>query len=196
MDSHPTSRSLLQRVRDPADSQSWRRLTDLYAPLIRRWVRDNVVQPADADDVVQEVLATLVRELPRFEHSNRPGAFRTWLRGVTVNRLREHWKSRRSGIQGIGGEAAIERLNQLEDSESPLARVWDEEHDRYVVQTLLGSIRLEFQSASWHAFEQTVREGRPAAVVAAELGLTPNAVLIAKSRVLKRLRQVAGDLIS
>ena len=190
-----TSQSLLERARNSSDAASWRRLTDLYSPLIRRWIRANVDQPADADDLVQEVLATLVRELPRFEHNQRPGAFRAWLRSVTVNRLREYWKSRRGGLQAAGGEGALARLLQLEEPESPLARAWDDEHDRHVAQALLDSIRLEFQSATWVAFEQTAREGRPVAEVAAELRLTPNAVMIAKSRVLKRLRQVAGDLI-
>jgi RNA polymerase sigma-70 factor, ECF subfamily len=191
----PTSRSLLQRARDPADSASWRRLTDLYTPLIRRWVRANLAQPADADDLVQEVLTTLVRELPRFEHNQRPGAFRAWLRSITLNRLREQWNSRRGDRQGTGDDAMTERLNQLEDPESPLARAWDEEHDRHVAQTLLESIRLEFQPATWLAFQQTVCEGRLAADVAAELGISVNAVLIGKSRVLKRLRQNAGDLL-
>lgn len=190
-----TSRSLLQRARDPADSGAWRRLTDLYTPLIRRWVKANVAQSADADDVVQEVLGVLVRDLRRFEHNNRPGAFRAWLRSITVNRLREHWKARRDDRQGAGGNEVLERLQQLEDPGSPLTRAWDEEHDRHVAQTLLDTIRLEFQSSTWTAFEQTVWEGRPAGEVAAELGITPNAVMIAKSRVLRRLRQVAGELI-
>src|SRR5262245_49807587 len=81
-----TSHSLLERARDPTDAASWRRLTDLYTPLIRRWARTYVAQAADADDVVQDVLAVLVRELPHFEHSDNPGAFRAWLRSITVNR--------------------------------------------------------------------------------------------------------------
>ena len=187
-----TSHSLLERARDPTDAASWRRLTDLYTPLIRRWARTYVAQAADADDVVQDVLAVLVRELPHFEHSDNPGAFRAWLRSITVNRLRAAWRSRRPAA---GGEAVSEQLLQLEDPSSPLSRAWDEEHDRHVVTTLLDSIRLEFQPATWRAFEATVRDGRPAAEVAVELGLSVNAVLIAKSRVLKRLRQKSEGLV-
>src|SRR5947209_11097230 len=113
-----TSQSLLKRARDPADAASWRRLTDIYTPLIRRGVRPYVAQPADVDDVVQEVLTTLVRELPRFEHNGRPGAFRAWLRAITVNRIRTYWQSRRAP-QGAGGDAVLEQLNQLEDPDSP-----------------------------------------------------------------------------
>jgi RNA polymerase sigma-70 factor (ECF subfamily) len=164
----------------------------MYTPLIRRWVRPYTAQPADADDVVQEVLAILVRDLPEFEHNRRPGAFRAWLRGLAVNRLRAHWRAR---LPAAGGEAIHDRLCQLEDPASPLAAAWDREHDRHVAEALLASICLEFQPATWHAFEATVRDGRPTSEVAAELGLSVNAVLIAKSRILKRLRQVSGGLI-
>lgn len=194
MAASPTSQSLLQRARDPSDAASWRRLVDLYTPLIRRSVRSYVAQPADADDVVQEVLTALVLELPRFEHNGRPGAFRAWLRAIAVNRLRTYWQSRR-GPQGAGGDAVLDQLHQLEDPESPLSRAWDEEHDRHVIRCLLDLIRLEFQPATWHAFEQTAREGWPAAEVAAEQGTSVNAVLIAKSRVLMRLREKVGELV-
>jgi RNA polymerase sigma-70 factor (ECF subfamily) len=84
----PTSKSLLARASDGSDQEAWRRLMELYQPLIGRWVRPHVAQRADAEDVVQEVLTALVRELPRFEHNQRPGAFRAWLRTITVHRLR------------------------------------------------------------------------------------------------------------
>src|SRR5262245_19581645 len=89
-----TSYSLLERARDPGDAASWRKLTDLYSPLIRRWARAYVTQLADADAVVQDVLAVLVREQPRFEHSHNPGAFRAWLRSIMINRLRATWHCR------------------------------------------------------------------------------------------------------
>lgn len=192
MPSPLTSHSLLDRARHGRDSDSWRRLTDLYTPLIRRWVRPHVTQAADADDVVQDVLTVLVRALSHFEHNQRPGAFRTWLRGLTVNRLRVYWRTRQPAV---GGDSHAAILRELEDPGSTLGRAWDEEHDRHVAATLLESIRLEFQPATWRAFEATVREARPPAEVAAELGLSPNAVLIAKSRVLKKLRDRAGALI-
>ena len=191
----PTSKSLLAKARDRSDQSAWRRLTQLYAPLVERWVRPHVAQRADAEDVVQEVLTTLVRELPRFDHNERPGAFRAWLRGITVHRLRAYWDKRDARPATTGHPQVSEALAQLEDPNSPLSRSWDEEHDRYVTRSLLAAIRLEFQPATWRAFERQVCDGRPAADVAAELGLSANAVLIAKSRVLKRLREKASGLV-
>lgn len=189
-----TSHSLLERARDPADASSWRKLLDLYTPLIRRWARPLMYQPDDLDDLVQEVFATLVRELPRFHHNRRIGAFRSWLRTITVHRLRVAWQ-KQAEARGAGALAPPAQLEQLEDPRSPLSLAWDEEHDRHVVQVLLQSIRLEFQTDTWRAFEATVCNGISTDEVAAELGLTPNAVLIAKSRVLKRLRQKAKGLV-
>jgi RNA polymerase sigma-70 factor (ECF subfamily) len=192
MPAPPTSHSLLDRARRSGDDASWRKLTELYSPLIRRWIRPYVAQSADGDDILQDVLTMLVRELPGFEHNGRTGAFRAWLKMLAVNRLRVHWRSRAP----VGGrEELLHALHQLEDPSSALSRRWDEEHDRYVAQTLLESIRLEFRPATWRAFVGTVREGRSTAAVADELGLSENAVLIAKSRVLNRLRQMARGLI-
>jgi RNA polymerase sigma-70 factor (ECF subfamily) len=195
MASPATSKSLLDRARDLGDAASWRRLIDLYTPLIQRWVRPYVAQPADADDVIQEVLVALARDLAGFRHTQAPGAFRAWLRAIAVNRLREYWRSRHGRPQAAGGDGIVETLEQLKDPHSPLSRSWDLEHDRHVVNSLLESIRLEFEPASWQAFEGVVRQGRAAGEVGAELGISVNAVLIAKSRILKRLRQKAQELV-
>jgi RNA polymerase sigma-70 factor (ECF subfamily) len=190
----PTSKSLLAKARDRSDQAAWHRLTQLYSPLIEKWVGPHVGQRADAEDVVQEVLTTMVRELPRFDHNQRPGAFRAWLRLITVHRLRAYWE-RESRPPPKGDRDQAEFLAQLADPTSALSRAWDDEHDRHVTRTLLESIRLEFQPATWRAFERQVQHGQSAAKVAEELGLSVNAVLIAKSRVLKRLRGKAAGLV-
>ncbi len=108
----PTSKSLLAKARDRSDQAAWRRLTELYEPLVERWVRPHVAQRADAEDVVQEVLTTLVRELPGFDHNQRPGAFRAWLRTITVHRLRTYWEKRDARPAAAGGQAHGEALAQ------------------------------------------------------------------------------------
>jgi RNA polymerase sigma-70 factor (ECF subfamily) len=187
--------SLLERLRLRPDSASWRRLVDLYTPLIRTWLRRHALQDPDADDLTQEVLGVLVRELPNFRHDLRRGAFRRWLRTVTVNRLRVFWRSQR-GHPLAGHSADLGHvLDQLADPDSGLSRLWEREHDLHVARRLLELLEPEFEPATWRAFRLLVLEGRPTAEVAAELGLSPNAVRIAKSRVLRRFRQEADGLI-
>jgi RNA polymerase sigma-70 factor, ECF subfamily len=191
-----TSASLLERLQQSPDQEAWRRLVEMYTPLIHGWLRRHAdLQANDADDLTQEVLASLVRRLPRFRHNHRPGAFRAWLRTVTVNCLRDFWRRRRGRPWAAAGGDPARLLAELEDSSSGLSRVWDEEHDRHVAGALLERVRGEFTPTTWEAFRQLALEGRSAAEVAAALGLTPNAVLIAKSRVLRRLREEGRGLI-
>ena len=85
-------------------------------------------------------------------------------------------------------------LEQMADPDSDLARQWDREHDEHVVQKLLAAVKSDFNATTWEAFRRLALEGLPAARVAEELGMPENAVLLAKSRVIRRLRREAGGL--
>jgi RNA polymerase sigma-70 factor (ECF subfamily) len=189
-----TSASLLQRLRQHGDEASWKRLVALYTPLLQGWFRRELVPPADVDDLVQEVLAVLVRELPTFEYDPNRGSFRGWLRTVAVNRLRVFWRSRRARPLATGDSDLARRLEELEDPHSALSRLWDREHDRHVARRLLELIEGEFEPTTWQAFRRLALDGAPATAVAAELDLSLNAVYLAKYRVLKRLQQEIGGL--
>lgn len=190
-----TSATLLARLRDRADTEAWRRLLDLYTPLLSGWLRRHALQASDADDLVQEVLAAVVRELPHFKHSGRVGAFRHWLRTILVNRLREFWRANRIRPAAAGGSDFAQMLDQLADPDSGLSQLWDQEHDQHVARRLLAMIEPQFAPSTWQAFRRVVLDGARPDAVAAELGLSVNAVFIAKSRVLQRLRQEASELL-
>src|SRR5262249_23222842 len=147
------------------------------------------------DDVVQEVLLTVSRELPKFEHSGRPGAFRHWLRTVLVHRMQQHWRSQARQPLAIGTSSFLDNLNQLEDDSSVASRLWNAEHDRHVVAQLLEQVRPRFQPQTWEAFRRQLLDGQPADVVAAEMGLPIQAVYVARSRVLSALRREAEGLV-
>ena len=108
-----------------------------------------------------------------------------------MHRLRGIWR----GKQSSPAQAIAEELDQLEEPASEVARMWDKEHDEFVLRRLLETIEPEFSPATWHAFQRQTVDGLTASQAAAELGVTANAVLIAKSRVLRRLRQEASGLI-
>jgi len=190
-----TSLSLLQRLQVEPDDAAWNRLVGLYTPLLRQWLRQQFLLDADADDLVQEVLAVLVRELPQFDHNGRPGAFRRWLRTILVHRLQAFWRARQNRAQATGASDMAERLAQLEDPSSGLSQLWDREHDRHVVARLLEQIEPQIAPTTWQAFRRVVVEGKNEEAVAKELGVSVNAVFIAKSRVLARLRQEAKGLV-
>jgi RNA polymerase sigma-70 factor (ECF subfamily) len=185
--------SLLDRLQRRPDAQSWRRLLEVYGPFIRRFLRDPALW-ADVDDLVQDILAVLVRELPTFRRQ-RCGSFRAWLRTVTVNRVNAWWRQRHGRPAAAGGSAAAEQFAELADPHGGLSRLWDAEHDQFVARRLLELLEPEFSPGIWRAFRRQVLDGASAAATAAELGLTVNAALIAKSRVLRRLRDEAAGLL-
>jgi RNA polymerase sigma-70 factor (ECF subfamily) len=190
-----TSASLLDRLRDRSDADAWQRLVDLYTPLIRGWLRRHAQLDHDADDLVQEVLTIVVRKVPEFRREPRTGAFRRWLRTITVNCLRDYWRARGRRPVATGDSDVGRMLDQLEDPDSDLSRLWDEEHDRHVTRRLLEQIRPNFEPKTWLAFQRVALEGVSPDDAAAELGVSVNAVFIAKSRVLSRLRQEGAGLL-
>jgi len=190
----PTSVSLLDRLKvASSDASEWKQFELMYLPLIRRWVSRIPGLGSEVDDVTQEVLLVLVREIPRFERQ-RLGSFRAWLRQVTVNRVRvyrrQHFRQPAMARDQTDGY-----LDQIADSNSVLAKQFDQEHDKYICATLLAAVRPDFNQETWDAFQQFALEGRTAADVARELGLTVNAVIKAKARVLNRLREEAGGFL-
>ena len=190
----PTSVSLLDRLKAARpDATDWERLQGIYSPLIRRWLGRVPGLGDEADDLAQEVLVVVVREIPRFDR-RREGSFRAWLRQVTVNKVRnDRRKSRRRPAVGL--DPADGFLDRLADPHDDLSREWDREHDTHVVAQLLTAVQPDFNPTTWEAFRRFAVDGRSAKSVAEELGLTENAVILAKSRVLTRLRAEAGDLL-
>ncbi len=191
-----TSASLLSRLRTGTDQHAWERLDKLYRPLICRWVLRDPDLRDDADDVAQEVMAVLVREMPGFQRQ-RLGSFRRWLREVTYHQVQAFRRKHRRGPQAVGAARADDPLAEFADPNSKLSRLWDQEHDRHVLRRLMELLDSEsqFEPATLRAFRMVVFEDTKPADAAAALGLSVNAVLLAKSRVLKRLRQESEGLL-
>lgn len=190
---HPvtaTPVSLLLRLKTAKpDAIEWEYLQAMYLPLVQAWLARVPGLGDEAADLAQDVLVVLVRELPRFERI-REGSFRAWLRRITVNRARAFCRQRKR--RPVEADAF---LMEWEDPASALSAEWDREHDRHVFERLLRAVEADFSPTTWAAFQRASRDRLPAAMVAVELGISENAVLQAKSRVLKRLRAEAAGLI-
>jgi RNA polymerase sigma-70 factor (ECF subfamily) len=189
-----TSSSLLDGLKTVrADASDWNRFESLYRPLIRRWIGRIQGLGDEIDDIVEDVLVVVVREIPQFDRQ-RDGSFRAWLRRVTVNRIRAHRRQR--GPQPVAlGDQTERVLDRMVDSSSDLAKKPDAEHDKQIRDALLSAVRPDFNQSTWNAFQQFALAARLAAEVARELGMTVNSVVEAKALVLTRLRQEAGGLL-
>jgi RNA polymerase sigma-70 factor (ECF subfamily) len=192
--SSATSRSLLARVLAD-EPRAWERLVHLYAPLVHQWCRRHGLQDQDLADVFQEVFQAVVSHVGRFRKEHAGDTFRGWLRRITQNKLRDHFRRLSRDVRGVGGSSARERLAQLPEPRPAEDERPAEDAERGLFARALGLIREEFEERTWQAFWRTAVEGRAAKDVAADLSMTPGAVRVAKSRVLHRLREELGDLI-
>jgi RNA polymerase sigma-70 factor, ECF subfamily len=189
MDATPVS--LLDRLRRPTDQPAWDRFVQLYTPLLSHWAHRLGLQGQDAADLLQDVFTLLVHKLPEFRYDPHR-RFRGWLWTVTVNKWRER---RRALVREVApGQADEERLAELAVPDD-VAAVGEEEYRQYLTRRALELMRSEFQPATWQAFWETVVNERPAGDVAPELGLSENAVYLAKGRVLRRLRKELEGLL-
>ncbi|MEM9660394.1 MAG: sigma-70 family RNA polymerase sigma factor, partial [Planctomycetota bacterium] len=184
------SSTLMVRLRQH-DPDAWRRMTELFGPLAYHWCRRAGLSPADAADVVQDVFHSVAVGLPRFRR-DRPGdSYRAWIATIARNRIRDHFRRIDGQPQGRGGADFQEQVLNLPDPEADdsldgASHASDE--SRSVLHRALQLVRAEFEDRTWRAFWRTTVEQQAPADVAADLGVSPNAVYKAKSRVLRRLR--------
>jgi RNA polymerase sigma-70 factor (ECF subfamily) len=184
-----TPLSLLERVR-ARDEQAWKRLVALYRPLVLFWCTRGGVPAGDTEDVAQEVLACVARDLGGF-HRDQPGdTFRGWLRKVTHNQTLLYFRKNKGQAVAEGGSDARQRLQEVAGPEQG-----EEEQMQEVYRRALEQVRCEFEEKTWRAFWLTAIEQRSPSVLADELGMSAAAIRQAKSRVLRRIKQELGDVL-
>lgn len=190
------STSLLVRLkgRDPV---AWSSLWSLYGREVIGWCRGAGLSAHDAEDVAQDVFRAVAAHLDDFRREQPVDSFRGWLWTIARNKIRDHWRRQGRQPEAAGGTDAQVRIDQLPAEEDPSSRGGGDGRDGpSLARHALDLIRSSFEERTWKAFWGVVVEERTAAEVAAELGMTPNAVYIARSRVLGRLRAEFGELLS
>lgn len=170
-----TSASLLLRIRDPQDHDAWTTFASVYTPLIGRYCSRRGVQPADAADITQDVLARVMKSMPTFEYAPERGRFRGWLGTLVLNQIRTHLARRPQSVPLVDDHTAAEAE-------------WNQDFTEHVLAVALERIRGEFEASTWEAFRATWFRLEPPADVAARLGTAIHAVYVNKSRVLNRLQ--------
>ena len=194
VDPSATSLSLLERIRS-GEAAGWNRVVELYAPLVQHWCRRGGVQAADADDLVQEVFQAAALGIATFSHDRAGDTFRGWLRNITRHKIMDFWRRHDRHPDAFGGTEAMIRMQQVPEREGDAEDPEDADQTSAMFHRALELLRGEFEHRTWQAFWRATVDGLPAPEVAAELGMTSSAVRMAKSRVLRRLRQELGDLV-
>jgi RNA polymerase sigma-70 factor (ECF subfamily) len=188
-----TSLPLIRRLQ-AGERESWTRFVRLYYDLIRRWCHYRGVTADALDDVVQEVLLGLVRSLPGYrDHPEQSQSFRRWLLGVVRHKVADHFRKAEGDPIPVDPLAATWLADELDAAAEQDSDEFTNDEWSLLARKAVELVHSEFDHRTWEAFRGTVMDGRPAADVAAELGVLRNVVYLSKSRVLRRLREVLQE---
>jgi RNA polymerase sigma-70 factor (ECF subfamily) len=191
MDEGPATRaSLVVRLQDLSDERAWSEFVELYRPLVAAVARRNDLQAADAADLEQEVFRAVAQAIDRYDPDPALGSFRGWLFRIARNLLLNGLAARRRHPQGTGDTNVVELLAAHADSAvgPDDTAVFEMEYRRRLFQWASERVRPQVQESTWLAFWRTAVEGRKAAEVAAELGLSVGGVYVHRNRVMSRIR--------
>ncbi|MDX1947801.1 MAG: sigma-70 family RNA polymerase sigma factor [Pirellulaceae bacterium] len=189
---YETRPSLLLRVRNPDDAEAWSEFVALYQPLLVSYAMRKGLTENDAQDVAQEILINLVKALPKFELDHSKGRFRGWLWRIVYNGVMS-WqrdRQRRDAAEDVRREEDLKK-QLVEDGEPPAE--WLAAERRRILAFAMERVRPRVKPTQWECFQQHLVAGRPAAEVAAELGITANLVFVNASRVLKQVREQCAE---
>jgi RNA polymerase sigma-70 factor (ECF subfamily) len=189
-----TSASLIGRIRRH-DPEAWRRLVQSYGPLVYGWGRQAGLQSSDAADVMQETFRSVAKSIEAFERNSPGDSFRGWLWTITKNKIRDHFRrvEKRREAQGTNLELLLQQIPELPPDDPTATGTIDGASVR-LVRAAVDEVRGEFEPRTWQAFWRVTVEGQTAAEAADGLGMSVGALYVAKSRVLRRLREELSGL--
>lgn len=187
-DSPLTRASLLLQLRDGANQPAWQEFARMYGPVVYGFARKRGLQDADAADLMQDVLRSVSSAIARLDYDRNQGTFRGWLFTITRNKVFNFLSARRIRPQGSGDTSTHRLLDEKPDATAD-GDDWEMEYQRRLAGLAMDRIKSEFQENTWRAFQLTAVEGRAAAEVAQQIGMSPGAIYVAKSRVLVRLKE-------
>jgi RNA polymerase sigma-70 factor (ECF subfamily) len=191
--SDATSSTLLVRIK-AKDQQAWERFVELYGPLVYCWCRRFGLQEADAEDVSQDVFRTVAESIAGYHHEEKGDSFRGWLRTVTRTRVLDFFRQKARGAHAVGGSDAQAQWLEVPDIEADSGST-DEEDKLILVRRAIDLVLDNCKEENRQAFLRVVIAGNHPSDVAQDLGMTVNAVYVAKSHILRRIRDEFAEFV-
>jgi RNA polymerase sigma-70 factor (ECF subfamily) len=188
-----TGSTLLVLLRDPDSPEGWKAFVRRYTPKLLAWCRRWGLQPADAQDVIQEVLHRLARQLRHFPYDPARGRFRSWLKTLARHAWSDFRDSRRRAGWG-SGDPHVQRLLEAQEDRDGLPEALDQEFERELYEEAEARVQLRVSRPTWQAFQLLALEGKSGTEVAARLRMKVAAVYMARSRVQRLLREEVQKL--
>lgn len=186
----PTRQSLLSRLKNWDDHESWREFFDTYGELIYRLARRSGLADPESQDAVQETLIAVAKQMPGFKYDPQLGSFKGWLRQITRRRIVDQMRRRLPEEQVLRQELSGDALENLPDSTgSAFESLWEEEWQNYLLKTALRRVKHKVHPKQFQMFDLYVTQHWPMKSVVETLGVSSAQVYMAKMRVSRILKQ-------
>lgn len=182
----PTRYSLLSRLQDWDDQDSWKDFFDTYWRLIYSVAMKSGLSEAEAQDVVQETVICVAKDLPKFKKDRSLGSFKGWLRNITHWRIGDQLRKRAQATElanAIRWEEVRSEAAELHNPTAELESVWEEEWRANLLEAALDRVKTRVKEEHYQIFDLYVLKHWPVKKVAETLGVNIGQIYLAKHRV-------------
>jgi RNA polymerase sigma-70 factor (ECF subfamily) len=194
-DSYATSKTLVQRLRDPEDRESWDEFFDIYSPLIRKVAVQYGLSDTEVDEVLQETLIKLSQNIGQFEYDSRKGSFKKWLLNLVKWRIVDQ-KRGRLPVGNASGSGSADRLpdaynsddrtatiHQIPDPAAEVEQLWDKEWKNTLMEKALKRVKAKVKAKHYQIFDLYVMQQWSVSRIVSALGVNFGQVYLARHRV-------------
>lgn len=198
-DSLQTRQTLLSRLRDLGDDESWRRFFDLYWRLLYNFARKSGLDDHAAREIVQDTVVSMARKMPEYHYDPEKGTFRQWLMRITRRRIVDHLRRQyrqppRADLMPEALEELPEHADAVTDQTQALEDAWNQEWEKATFEAALSHVRETTNPRHFQAFDYCVLKEWPATKVAATLGMNRAQVYLAKHRVAQAMKRAVRQI--
>ncbi len=193
----PTRQSLLLRLRDWEDQESWRDFFNTYWKLIYGFALKSGLNDASAQDVVQQTMVSLATSLKDRRYDPRNGSFKSWLLTITRRRIIDQLRRAqvRPSLDGIGDDQATPLIERVPDPSSlALSQVWDEEWEKNLMDAALSNVKRQVKPLQYQLFDCLVFKNWPVSDVARKLSVSSHQVYFAKAKITRLVQKEIARL--
>ena len=184
----PTRRTLLSRLKQWDDQESWQDFFNTYWKLIYGVALRAGLDESEAQDIVQDTVVSVARQMPKFKYDPALGSFKTWLLLITRRRIHDHLRKKYRRIQAdepaAGETSKTARLERVPDPASvDLDAIWDEEWKRQMFDAAVQRVKAQVDARHFQIFDCYVVKEWPVKDVTETFGVNANQVYLIKHRI-------------
>ena len=193
----PTRYSLLSRLQDWGDNESWRVFFDTYWRLIYSVALKSGLTQTEAEEVVQETVISVAKNIQTFKRDRRLGSFKGWLCHLTRWRIADQLEKRTGLLQGDATTAVrkyqpLETILDLPDDAAALQ--WEQEWQSHLLRTATQRVKCRVKEEHYQLFDLYVLKQWPVTQISQMLGVSAAQVYIAKHRITRLLQKEISRL--